>query len=977
MITIGKSEDRSWLQNVSYTVTAESKSSDIKPNASLHHDKVKKPHKHKRETPPLSALASGSLAVDDPVSGYHIDERSDPSNLSYEGLYSGDIASYKRRFECLGLSSDQSITWTDGRSKMKEKQRKTKQLRYFHGDTASQSDKEVIIPSMSVSSNSQAPEFISLKSSEGVQVIEDSSVSFTAQKYVTQCVADYNHRLLHEPHNISLWIEFIAAQDHMLEWARQVGEGLRKKHRALMERKVAIFEQAIENNPRSVELLVGHMTLLEELWEPGRVLQRWKDLVFHHPNKPRLWLGYIMFCQSQFLSFTTSTLTSLYCKSITTLISIVNGILKSHLPEPDTMASVLQLFSLYCNFLRQVGHTEKAVACYQALIEFNLCSPAQFNDVSSNERMQFFETFWDSGVPRFGEYGAQGWRNWMTSNGSSIGLLEGRSVVKPVEEENHESTLVSGNDLYKAWLLLEDYRRTHQALPWRPDETCGETEEDCTDPDRVVLFDDVSPILFQISDPSLQLKLVLSFLHFLGAPTPSPVTALSPHNSTLVESPVEVSQNISHTLDGLLSDIPSFEHTHQPLGVGDCDGSLCTLTSLSDIGNFLTSQLLDPAHLSSVTRDEQVCSFIHNVCNQSITLYPSDVTSQISIAQVWIAFSLSQLTDDFRGGLNKRSKEKTKALQKMIKSLLRLEAHRNNLSLWRCCALVEHLVGNYSEAIRVFENVLSQHPSPPLFLSLCECVMSLKSSLCSTPPPLNTTLAVHVLLCMCEGKYTLMTDAPLPSNLLRARTTIERMTASEMEPNTETVSSVLGHAYLEYLTRGLDEACKVLGSWIDTATSRMTKEQWNKADVLPFLKLVYSKQARLIVHHSMTNPVPPALLRRVLEEALHLFPSDSFFLTFFVASEEQSFISGRLRRFFNNVTLKTDTPTLWLYYVTAELARYGRLVSAGVEITEESSLGTVNRIIATLGRAVISESGQHCPLLWRLYMALMVSHFCQ
>lgn len=937
----------------------------------------KKKHKLKREAAETSSTFSIDPSSSDPVSGYCVDERPDQKNLQYDSLYSGDVASYRRRFECLGLGRDQAIVWTDGRNKPKEKEKKVKLLRYFSRTAAAQSAKDHFIPKVMDSSDSQSVDFMRLEMiKEETVEKDDANDSFTTQMYMTQCVAEYNRRLTENPHDISLWMEFISFQDHVLESMEQARDRLGKKHRALLERKAAIFERAIESNPKSVQLLVGHMTLLQELWEPDRVLQRWKDLVFHQPNQPLLWHGYIMYCQTQFTSFSTSSLISLYCKSITTLTSIVSGVLKSHLPEPGTMESVLLLFSLYCLFLRQVGHSEKAVACYQALIEFNLCSPSEFDskDLPLKERVQFFETFWDSGVPRFGESGAQGWHNWMKGDKTFLGLLEEKSQEEPIweeEREDPETAIISGHSLHKASLLLEDFRTTHQSLPWRPDERRGETEEDCTDPERIVLFDDVSRTLFQISEPSLKLKLVLCFLHFLGAPSPSPFPQ---HTLALVESPFELSPNVWHTLGALVSDTPTGEILHQPLGIGCSDTTLYGSSSLADIAMFLNHQLLDPTHILSVSRDEQVCCLIYNVCNQAFGILSGDVSAQTCIAEVWIVFQLSLLASELGHVSKKKTKAKVKAVQKIIKSLLRLEPHRNNLSLWQCCALVEHLIGNYTEAVRVLENVLTQHNSAPLCVSLCECLLGLRPSLSMSSPPQNTALALHVLLCMFEGKYISMeSECPSPDRLLKARTLAEKMTSDEKKVDKETMTVVLCYAYMEYLTKGLKDACKVLDHWIGLVTTKLSTEQSNKEDILQVLKLVYSKLTCLIVHHSLTNSVPPTMLREVLEKALDLFPSDSYFLALYVTSEQRSFISGRLRRFFDSYTSKTDTPTLWLYSMAAELTRYCRLLSTDVEITEESSLGTVNRILSLLSRATASESGQYCPLLWRLYMAVMVS----
>lgn len=54
----------------------------------------------------------------------------------------------------------------------------------------------------------------------------------------------------------------------------------------------------------------------------------------------------------------------------------------------------------------QVGFGERALACFQALIEYNCFAPDKLGprDMRS-KRNAFFEIFWDADVPKFGEPG--------------------------------------------------------------------------------------------------------------------------------------------------------------------------------------------------------------------------------------------------------------------------------------------------------------------------------------------------------------------------------------------------------------------------------------------------------------------------------------------------------------------------------------------------------------------------------------------
>ena len=55
-----------------------------------------------------------------------------------------------------------------------------------------------------------------------------------------------------------------------------------------------------------------------------------------------------------------------------------------------------------CSFVLSSGHTEKAVACLQAMVELNcFCSADLERNTPVSGQVAFLETFWDSGQPRY------------------------------------------------------------------------------------------------------------------------------------------------------------------------------------------------------------------------------------------------------------------------------------------------------------------------------------------------------------------------------------------------------------------------------------------------------------------------------------------------------------------------------------------------------------------------------------------------
>lgn len=989
--------DQSWLHNLSYVPSKE----DSSDSSSTDYAYTPKPKRLKKKNRHPDTKATAQQLSN--TGAYRIDTKPDLDNLHYDSVYSGSVAVYRRRFDCLGLRANQKLKWSDGRSKLSKRQKKVLagEVRYFTGRLRHAASEVTIPKKLKHYGVNSLSEFVRIEESGAADIKEDADDSLTAERYMSKLTGEYNHSLLEQPHNVDMWLEFLTFQDQLLEWGHLPGEGsdhTARKKQALTERKVAIYERALEQNPMSEELLLGHMSLVREKWDTEKIVKRWKDIVFHQPNRPRLWLGYIHFCKTNFSSFTSTSLISLYTKCITTLSSIVEGTLKSHLPLLDTPSYMLTIFSLYCSYLKQVGLTERAVASYQALIEFNLCLPSEVEggDISLQALKEFLEPFWDSGTPRFGEGSAFGWSNWTKMNEGKVvntqplGLLphqlvplkkDGVGSEEGEEVEDPEVALVSSLLVPQAWLKLEDHRMTHNCFPWQPDVARGETVEDCSDPDRIVTFDDVSQTLFRITDPDFKSDLIISFLSFLGAPVCSPTYS---HVGGGVSSSLESVDEISCATCTILDpEDDACRSEHLPSGLG-VTASFTPSSSLMDLATILSTRTLSSSLPlpKSPTKTRDVCNFISYVCNHALDLLPS-MQHQTKIAQVWLSHLHNQLQYECCNGPPTIIKAETRSIEKLWKELLRLECHRNNFSLWNSYALFQYSLGNIKEAKKLYQSIFSQtcKPCPTLCRCLCECFMGLRWSVMGRggEADMDQVLVLHALVCLTEGKNSPVTAAVSPARLLKART---HFSTSSDHALVYSADTVLCHCYFEYLTRSLKEAFDVLDKW----KLRQSTEEWPKRGASNCLKVVYVKQLQLLEHHSLTHFLQPTIIRDFLKSALEVFPEDSRFMAAFVRHERQTFISGRMRRYFDKAAEEARSALPWLFALLAELDRYSRVTGRRVaggdgdgvserrgEGVEEMSVGTVCRIMSMLSRATASDSGRHCPLLWRLYMAIQAS----
>lgn len=121
-------------------------------------------------------------------------------------------------------------------------------------------------------------------------------------------------------------------------YAVEEGEPETRKRslRLVLEKKLAVLERAIESNPSSVDLKLAKLKLCAEFWEPATLLKEWQKLIFLHPNNTALWQKYLLFCQSQFSTFSVSKIQSLYGKCLSTLSAVRDGSIVSHPELPGT-----------------------------------------------------------------------------------------------------------------------------------------------------------------------------------------------------------------------------------------------------------------------------------------------------------------------------------------------------------------------------------------------------------------------------------------------------------------------------------------------------------------------------------------------------------------------------------------------------------------------------------------------------------------
>ncbi|XP_069714794.1 nuclear exosome regulator NRDE2 [Phaenicophaeus curvirostris] len=941
---------------------------------------------------------------------FRIDKKPDPANWAYKSLYRGDIARYKRRGEsCLGIDAKkQCLTWDSSASKRKQLQRRPE--RYFTKDNvkmlnidgipvcnkSSPPDSTAFIPVLQVEIDDPSDTtevnplgiydpsttvWLQGKACKGAdhesvntqQTNQDPGISINS--ILMTKVEEHNKKVRENPRDVNAWMEFVSFQDELVRgpspYASKGEQEIRRKSlKLILEKKLAILERAIESNPSNVDLKLARLKICTEFWEPPSLIKEWQKLIFLHPNNPELWKKYLLFCQSQFTTFSVSKINSLYGKCLTTLAAVQDGSMVSHPLLPGTEEAMLAIFIQQCHFLRQAGHSEKAVSLFQALIDFTFFKPDSVKDLPTRGQVEFFEPFWDSGEPRIGEKGARGWKAWMHQQEKG-----GWVALKPDDdddEEIDEDQEIKDKTLPKwhIWLDIEYSREARHWLPWRPDKTKTETEEECEDPERQVLFDDLGPSLIRISSLDLQHQLLYSFLQFLGVPC----------TSKLFPSNLYIAMDENNIFDSVLSD-------EKPLTSVDCP-----LSGFNSIGHMDTM----PRRRHHIGHYKEGEEFIQNVFHVLFQLFPGKEKSNLSLC--WLQYEIFKVVQCLQTKKKKKLKAQGRKSKKLAKNLLKAPDNRNHLSLWKLYAYLEWLLGNTDDARKVFDTALCTAGTgglkSPQLCSLSLLYAQLEVELLESLEGAAMSRAVHVLTKLAEnGPYVPYSGQVLPVNILKARKTYEHALQDHLSktPVSDPVSAanqlvnLVGcYALFQYLTVGIDAAVLIYAQTSEKLQApglekcEKTGENFGVQNFPTAFEAVTVLRTNLLRFHMKISVYPLNPLREALTEALKRYPSNQSLWRSYIHIQRKSHCASKARRFFDGVTRSTNALEPWLFAIQADQMRkklIEKVQRAGVDEIHSTipETGLTNRIVALFEHAVQSENGTHCPLLWRMYLNFLAS----
>ncbi|NXU59551.1 NRDE2 protein, partial [Turnix velox] len=387
--------------------------------------------------------------------------------------------------------------------------------------------------------------------------------------------------------------------------------------------------------------------------------------------------------------------------------------------------------------------------------------------------------------------------------------------------------------------------------------------------------------------------------------------------------------------------------------------------------------------------------FIQNVFNVLFLLFPGREKCDLAIC--WLQYEISKVLQCLQRKKKKQLKAQGRKSKRLAKNLLK--DNRNYLSLWKLYAYLEWLLGNIDDARKVFDTALATAGTgglkSPQLCSLGLLYAQLEVELLENLEGAVTSRAVHVLTKLAEsGPYVPYSGQVLSVNVLKARKTYEHalqdyfsktpVSAQDEVGDADQLVNLVGcYALFQYLTVGIDAAVLIFAQTSEKLAApppqkcEKSGEHFGIPNFPTALEAVTLLHTNLLRFHMKISVYPLSPLREALTEALRLYPSNQSLWRSYIHIQRKSHSASKARRFFDGVTRSANSLEPWLYAIQAEQMRKKLIETVQrADIGEIHSTipetGITNRIIALFEHAVQSESGTHCPLLWRMYLNFLV-----
>ena len=502
------------------------------------------------------------------------------------------------------------------------------------------------------------------------------------------------------------------------------------------------------------------------------------------------------------------------------------------------------------------------------------------------------------------------------------------------DEALEEDLLTQANGVTDSWMAVEMARTSRHWLPWRPDDSKEETEDDCEDPERLVLFDDLKKCVFIVDNEEEKFFILCSFLMFLGVPLrkmyPQCCTPFSAAEEAVYKSDV-FGVHLGSSVKG--GDFPFKSHY-------------------------------------------QNAAFALNVISQSRQCFSDKLNSILSLIMAKYKHHI------MCEGESDIGKKKVKEVRKFVKNLLKEGLNRNSLLMWEFYARVEWTSGAEG-AVESARNILNKAISlaapkisnitnqrerclaSKLYRSYAELELAFPTDLRDLKLTLQTHCSTSAqshhrvtrLMCSLVDGAALQLEVPVkaesPIRLLKCRKLFEEYITTELNSliNSDSTSPVefepfadhvfvnivVCYSLLQYSTVGIERASYVYETNLrrlhteisqkvhsDDSIDRDIFDIWIRpmscVVLLGVYELLTEAYICLLHGHARHSCSSLSVLREPVQRAVLLLP-DNQDLVCLLATLPTGGAVWKLKRQLYQVTLRAYGTAGWLAGVMAESRR--------------------------------------------------------
>ncbi|KAK9844686.1 hypothetical protein WJX74_005496 [Apatococcus lobatus] len=258
---------------------------------------------------------------------------------------------------------------------------------------------------------------------------------------------EYLKAMREDRFNLQLCLECNAFQDIALKLRNSYGASKAKRaehlHRAVELKKAWLIDApvSLRQDDKWIKAFVS-ASLQEHKEDHITAQQIWDRLLATELGKHAVaWIDYLQWRRGVSETFHLDTVLQEYGQAMQALAEAREEAVREGLSAKVASmdAGLVDISVAACRLMLQAGHTERGLACIQALLEFACLTNIYAASEHLEQTREHFQAFYESNAAQIGEDGAVGFTSWAAATGRKLPEgLPGENLMEPEAEEEED-----------------------------------------------------------------------------------------------------------------------------------------------------------------------------------------------------------------------------------------------------------------------------------------------------------------------------------------------------------------------------------------------------------------------------------------------------------------------------------------------------------------------------------------------------------